>query len=95
MEQLNLAFDNYGINFIDTAELYPVPGKPETQGTTDRTVAAFMKNRKRDDIVLATKVAGYSDRMTWMPRKEPNTPTSLTKELSTATEPGSSVQLEW
>ncbi len=80
VEQLNLAFDNYGINFIDTAELYPVPGKPETQGKTDLTVAAFMKNRKREDVVLATKVAGYSDRMTWMPRAEPDTPTSLTKK---------------
>lgn len=47
---------------------------------TDRTVAAFMKGRRREDVVLATKVCGYSDRMTWFPRKEPNTPTSLTKE---------------
>ncbi|KAL9183661.1 hypothetical protein ACHAXT_004517 [Thalassiosira profunda] len=80
VEQLNLAFDEYGVNFLDTAELYPVPGAPETQGATDRTVAAFLKNRKREDVVLATKVCGYSDRMTWMPRKEPDTPTSLTKE---------------
>ena len=80
VEQLNLAFDNYGINFIDTAELYPVPGKPETQGMTDKTVAAFLKGRKREDVILATKVCGYSDRMTWMPRAEPDTPTSLTKE---------------
>ena len=29
VEQLNIAFDNYGINFIDTAELYPVPGSPD------------------------------------------------------------------
>lgn len=80
VEQLNLAFDNYGINFVDTAELYPVPGKAETQGMTDKTVAAFMKDRKREDIVLATKVCGFSDRMTWMPRREPDTPTSLTKD---------------
>ncbi|KAL7429613.1 hypothetical protein ACHAXM_001796 [Skeletonema potamos] len=80
VEQLNLAFDNYGINFIDTAELYPVPSNPETQGMTDRTVAAFMKGRQREDVVLATKVSGYSPRMTWMPRKEPDTPTSLTRE---------------
>ena len=40
VEQLNLAFDHYGVNFIDTAELYPVPAKPETQGKTDETVAA-------------------------------------------------------
>jgi aryl-alcohol dehydrogenase-like predicted oxidoreductase len=80
VDQLNLAFDNYGINMIDTAELYPVPGNPETQGNTDRTVAAFMKGRNRQDVILATKVAGYSDRMTWMPRKVPNQTTQLTKE---------------
>ena len=81
VEQLNLAFDHYGINFIDTAELYPVPGKPETQGMTDKTVAAFLKGRKkREDVVLATKVCGYSDRMTWMPREKSDTPTSLTKD---------------
>lgn len=81
VEQLNVAFDNYGINFIDTAELYPVPGSPDTQGLTDKTIAAFMKgHKKREDIILATKVSGYSPRMTWMPRKEPNTPTSLTRE---------------
>ena len=80
VEQLNLAFDHYGVNFIDTAELYPVPGKPETQGKTDETVAAFLKDRKRVDVILATKVCGYSERMTWMPREESDTPTSLTKK---------------
>jgi len=80
VEQLNLAFDHYGVNFIDTAELYPVPGKSETQGKTDETVAAFLKGRKREDVILATKVCGHSDRMTWMPREDPDTPTSLTKK---------------
>ena len=48
---------------------------------TDKTVAAFLKGRKaREDVVLATKVCGYSDRMTWMPREKPDTPTSLTKD---------------
>jgi aryl-alcohol dehydrogenase-like predicted oxidoreductase len=31
VEQLNLAFDTYGINFVDTAEMYPVPTAKETQ----------------------------------------------------------------
>lgn len=52
----------------------------QTQGLTDKTVAAFMKGRQRSDVILATKVSGYSERMTWMPRKEPDTPTSLTRE---------------
>ena len=66
VEQLNLAYDEYGINFIDTAEMYPVPTKPETQGLTDEAVSKFMKNRKREDIILATKVAGRSERITWL-----------------------------
>lgn len=66
VEQLNLAFDEYGINFLDTAEMYPVPTKPETQGKTDEAVAKFLQNRNREDVILATKVAGRSDRITWL-----------------------------
>ena len=55
-----------GINFLDTAELYPVPGSAETKGMTDETVAKFLKGRKREDVVLATKVSGRSDRMDWL-----------------------------
>jgi len=66
VEQLNLAWDQYGINFLDTAELYPVPGSAETKGMTDETVAKFLKGRKREDVVLATKVSGRSDRMDWL-----------------------------
>ena len=66
VEQLNLAWDQYGINFLDTAEMYPVPGSAETKGKTDETVAAFLKGRKREDVVLATKVSGRSDRMDWL-----------------------------
>lgn len=66
VEQLNLAWDEYGINFLDTAEMYPVPTKSDTQGATDRAVKHFMKGRKREDVILATKVAGRSDRITWL-----------------------------
>lgn len=78
VEQLNLAFDEYGINFLDTAEMYPVPTDAETQGMTDKTVAAFMKGRKREDVVLATKVAGRSDRITWL-RKD-GSPAKVTRD---------------
>lgn len=80
VEQLNLAFDEYGVNFLDTAEMYPVPTKAKTQGKTDETVAAFLKSRRREDIVLATKVAGTSERMTWLPRKNPEEGSKLTKD---------------
>lgn len=67
VQQLDMAFNECGINFLDTAEMYPVPTKAETQGATDRTVCEWLKRRgKRDDVILATKVAGNSDRLTWL-----------------------------
>ncbi|MDV6318096.1 NADP(H)-dependent aldo-keto reductase [Chromohalobacter sp. HP20-39] len=48
-----------GINFIDTAEMYPVPPKGETQGLTEAYIGSWLKARgKRDDLVIATKAAG-------------------------------------
>lgn len=60
-EQLSYAFDA-GLNFMDTAEMYPVPPAKETQGRTDRYIGSWLKKGhvKREDIVLATKVSGYS-----------------------------------
>ena len=56
--QLDLALDR-GVNFIDTAELYPIPPKAETQGRTERYIGNWMKARgNRDKVVLATKVVG-------------------------------------
>jgi aryl-alcohol dehydrogenase-like predicted oxidoreductase len=49
-----------GINFIDTAEMYPVPPNQKTQGSTEKIVGAWLgKNKaKRAGIVLASKIAG-------------------------------------
>lgn len=48
-----------GINFIDTAEMYPVPPKPETQGATETILGEYLRSRKnRDKLIIATKVAG-------------------------------------
>ncbi|WP_277809618.1 NADP(H)-dependent aldo-keto reductase [Chromohalobacter canadensis] len=56
--QLDRATDA-GINFIDTAEMYPVPPKGETQGLTEAYIGSWLKVRgKRDDLVIATKAAG-------------------------------------
>lgn len=64
-EQLSYAIDERGINFIDTAEMYPVPGRRETQGRTEAYIGSWLKGRgKRDDIILATKVVGRSG-MVW------------------------------
>lgn len=56
--QMDYALDQ-GINFFDTAEVYSIPPKAETQGSTERIIGSWLKTRKsRDKIVLASKVAG-------------------------------------
>ncbi len=58
--QMDAAFGR-GVDFFDTAELYTIPPKPETQGNSERYVGEWMKSRGvRDRIVLATKVVGRS-----------------------------------
>jgi aryl-alcohol dehydrogenase-like predicted oxidoreductase len=71
---LDKAFDDYGINFLDTAEIYPVPPNAKTQGDTDRCVCEFLKKRDRKEIILATKVAGRSPMMKYLPRGENSNP---------------------
>jgi aryl-alcohol dehydrogenase-like predicted oxidoreductase len=51
-----------GINFIDTAEMYPVPPRAETQGLTESYIGNWLADRgQRDRLILATKVAGPGD----------------------------------
>ncbi|MEE4278291.1 MAG: NADP(H)-dependent aldo-keto reductase [Halieaceae bacterium] len=57
-KQLDYALDQ-GVNFIDAAEMYPVPPRPETQGETERLIGRWLRESgKRGEVVLATKVAG-------------------------------------
>ena len=50
-----------GINFFDTAELYPIPPKEDTQGRTEDIIGSWFAARKaRGKIVLATKMVGRS-----------------------------------
>ncbi|MEC9313252.1 MAG: aldo/keto reductase, partial [Pseudomonadota bacterium] len=57
-QQLDFAVE-MGVNFIDTAELYAIPPKAETYGATEKIVGSWLKKRgRRDDIVLASKIAG-------------------------------------
>lgn len=57
-EQLDLAVSS-GVNFIDAAEMYPVPPRPETQGLTEQYLGNWLARRgRRDDLVIASKVAG-------------------------------------
>jgi len=65
--QMNCAWD-MGVNFLDTAEIYPVPVEEAKQGATDRAIAKWLKtnNRARDEVIIASKVAGFNERFTWM-----------------------------
>jgi aryl-alcohol dehydrogenase-like predicted oxidoreductase len=47
-----------GINFIDTAEMYPVPPNATTQGRTETILGRWLAERGRDGLVIASKVAG-------------------------------------
>jgi aryl-alcohol dehydrogenase-like predicted oxidoreductase len=59
-QQLDYAL-SAGINLIDTAEMYPVPPRPETQGLTESYIGSWLKARGcREKVVLASKVAGPS-----------------------------------
>lgn len=56
--QLDMALDA-GVNFIDTAEMYAIPPRAETFGATETIIGKWLaRSGRRDDIVLATKVAG-------------------------------------
>lgn len=64
-EQLSYALDR-GVNFMDAAEMYPVPGKAETQGLTERYIGSWLKTQRREDLIIASKVCGRSDRLVWL-----------------------------
>jgi aryl-alcohol dehydrogenase-like predicted oxidoreductase len=59
-EQMDYALDQ-GVNFFDTAELYAIPPKAETQGSTERIIGSWFKARgNRDKVILASKIVGRS-----------------------------------
>ena len=60
-EQMNYAFDQ-GINFFDTAELYPVPPHPDRYADTEKIIGSwFKKTGNRDKVILASKIAGKAE----------------------------------
>ena len=65
-EQLDYAVSR-GVNFFDTAEVYPVPPKAETQGHTEAIIGTWLKKRKdRDRFIIATKVCPRSEWTTYI-----------------------------
>ena len=60
-QQMDYALDQ-GINFFDTAELYPIPAHPDRHSVTEKIIGTwFKKNGNRDKVVLASKIAGKAD----------------------------------
>ena len=64
-EQLDFALSQ-GINFIDTAEMYPVPPKAETFTRTETIIGHWLKKQIRDKIILGSKVAGRNRGLNWI-----------------------------
>jgi aryl-alcohol dehydrogenase-like predicted oxidoreductase len=77
--QLDLAVSR-GVNFIDAAEMYPVPPRAETQGLTESYIGTWLKHQHRDSLIVATKVAGPSRGFSWIR----NTPCIDRKNLEAA-----------
>ncbi|GFR50645.1 hypothetical protein Agub_g12894 [Astrephomene gubernaculifera] len=56
----------HGVNFLDTSEIYPVAPRPETANRTSTYIGNWLRHRRREDFVVATKVAGRSDTLQWV-----------------------------
>lgn len=64
-QQLDMAVA-HGVNFIDTAEMYPVPPRAETQGLTESHIGSWLKRQQREKLIVATKIAGPSRGFSWI-----------------------------
>lgn len=97
--QIDYALDR-GVNFIDTAEMYPTnPLSKETQGDTERVIGTwFAKNNRRDEVILATKVSGkgYANVRSGAPITKESITTALENSLtSLQTDYVDLYQLHW
>jgi len=77
--QLDLAVA-HGVNFIDTAEMYPVAPRAETSGRTESYIGTWLKRQRRDQLIVATKIAGPARGFSWIR----NTPRIDRAQLNTA-----------
>jgi len=66
-EQIDFALSK-GVNFLDTAEMYAVPSNPKTQGATEKVIGTWIQKnpQRRKEIILATKVTGPSDGLSYI-----------------------------
>jgi aryl-alcohol dehydrogenase-like predicted oxidoreductase len=63
--QLDYAFGR-GVNFVDAAEMYPVPPRAETQGRTESFLGTWLKGKPRDKVIVATKLTGPGRGFAWV-----------------------------
>ncbi len=63
--QLDLAV-SHGVNFIDTAEMYPVAPRAETVHRTESYIGSWLKQQQRDKLIVATKIAGPARGFSWI-----------------------------
>ncbi len=63
--QLDLAAER-GVNFIDTAEMYPVAPRAATQGATERHIGSWLSRQRRDRFIVASKIAGPARGFEWI-----------------------------
>ena len=79
--QMDYALEK-GINFFDTAEMYSVPARQETYGSTEKIIGTwFKKTGKREEIVLASKIAGPNPNFKYMRDKNDFSAASITHAL--------------
>ncbi|HLP99063.1 MAG TPA: NADP(H)-dependent aldo-keto reductase [Sideroxyarcus sp.] len=57
---------SHGVNFIDTAEMYPVAPRAETVHRTESYIGSWLKQQPRDKLIVATKIAGPARGFTWI-----------------------------
>ena len=71
-QQMDYALDR-GINFFDTAELYPIRPRKETYGRTEKIIGNWLKDRgNRDKIIIASKIASKSTVLEWIRKGSKN-----------------------
>jgi aryl-alcohol dehydrogenase (NADP+) len=64
-EQLDHALSR-GVNFVDAAEMYPVPPRTETQGRTEAFLGSWLKRQQREKVVIATKITAPGRGFAWV-----------------------------
>lgn len=67
-----------GVNFFDTAEMYSVPARQETYGSTEKIIGTwFKKSGRREEVILTSKIAGPSPSFGYMREKLDFSPKSI------------------